>query len=161
MKNLFKSLFYSVVLGLAVMVSFTSCDKDEEVDPVAAEKALLMGKTWEVVSCKSEKNNDIFEPSMTMLFAQYKSEYIFEDKNTFTGSISAVALGGFPVPYVGSWSLNSDGKTFILQGETGIIEKLTATEFELSFSESGFLSMKINYGETVETGRVTMVMVAK
>ena len=160
MKKLFKSLFYSVVLGLVVMVSFTSCDKDED-DPIAEQKALLVGKTWEVVYCKSEKNNDIFEPSMKMLFTKFKSEYIFKDKNTFTGSISAVALGGIPVPYVGTWSLNSDGKTFILQGETGIIEKLTATEFELSFSESGFISMKIDYGETLETGRVTMVMEAK
>lgn len=158
MKNLFKSLFYSVVLGLAVMVSFTSCDKDEEVDPVAAEKALLMGKTWEITSFTSEKNSATFEGIMAMASSMIQFEYTFSKANVYT--LSLVSFG-IPTPMTGKWSMSDDAKTLTLDGQVATIDKLTATELQLTVNQEYFDSMEINSGTTLETGRITMVMKVK
>lgn len=157
MKNLFKSLFYSVVLGLAVMVSFTSCDKDE-VDPLAAEKALLMGKTWEVTSFTSEKNSATFEGIMAMATSMIQFEYTFSKANVYNLS---VVMAGIKSPMPGTWSMSDDAKSLTLDGQVATIDKLTATEFQLTVNQEYFDSMEMNSGTTLETGRITMVMKAK
>lgn len=157
MKNLFKSLFYSVVLGLVVMVSFTSCDKDE-VDPVAAEKALLMGKTWEITSFTSEKNSATFEGIMALATSMIQFEYTFSKANVYTLSIVSF---GIPTPMPGKWSMSDDAKTLTLDGQVATIDKLTATELQLTVNQEYFDSMELNSETTMETGRITMVMKAK
>jgi hypothetical protein len=152
MKNLFKSLFYSVVLGLAVMVSFTSCNKDE--DDSAASKALLMEKTWDVTAIKSEKENVAFDA----LMKGTEIEIVFGKLNVCTIDFGMM---GASMTLPGTWGLSGDGKSFTLNGETGTIEKLTATEFEVSFSQEDFQSVFFTEIGELETGRVTMVMKVK
>lgn len=160
MKNLFKSLFYSIILGLAVMVSFTSCDKDEEDDSTAT-KALIVDKTWKVTDYKSEKSNATFDAVMEIYVNSVQMEIVFNKANVYTGTYLIPQMGETPMTVTGTWSLDSDGKSLKFDGKNGIIEKLTASEFEVSFSQEDFQSMNMNTGETLETGRVTMVMEAK
>lgn len=160
MKNLFKSLFYSVVLGLAVMVSFTSCDKDED-DDSAATKALIVDKTWKVTDYKSEKGDITFDAVMDMYVNSVQMEIVFEKTNIYTGTIILPELGGASMSVPGTWSLDSDGKSLKFDGKNGTIEKLTATDFEISFAQEDFQAMDLYEGKVLETGRVTMVMEAK
>lgn len=139
------------------MVSFTSCNKDE-VDPVAAEKALLMGKTWEITSFTSEKNSATFEGIMALATSMIQFEYTFSKANVYTLSIVSF---GIPTPMPGKWSMSDDAKTLTLDGQVATIDKLTATELQLTVNQEYFDSMELNSETTMETGRITMVMKAK
>lgn len=157
MKKLFKSLFYSIVLGLAVMVSFTSCDKDD--DDSAASKALLMNKTWEVKSFKSEQNGAAFEAAIATEASQVQIDFIFSVANVYTVTFETY---GIKVPMPGTWSMSNDAKTLTLDGEMATtIEKLTETDLEVSFTKEDFqTSFNFEFPE-IETGRIIVVMKAK
>jgi len=133
------------ILGLVLLISISSCKKDEETTTPTPKKTnyeLLVGKGWVVSSATSSTPIDWNDDGnrSTDIYAQMdacdKDDFTtYNVNNTYITDEGATKCDpGDPQTWSGIWLLSSDQTTLNQDGESAIIKGITETTLSLEYT---------------------------
>ena len=131
-----KSIKYLFLFVFALMVTITSCKKNNE--PAKSKKEILTSKQWKL---SSYKDNGV---AVVMQDCEKDNVLSLASNGTYTTNPGAIICEVDETIETGTWSLSVDEKSIIVDGTPLTIVELTENKFVLSIVDGNY-SMEQTY----------------
>jgi len=125
-----KTIKCLVLLAFSLTLMVTSCKKDDKTPMTKSE--MLTAKSWKLSSSKTNGVVDVLDDCDKDDFIKLASN------GTYTYNPGSNKCDPSETTDTGTWSLSSDEKSIIIDGQSATIVELTESKFVYSISAGGY-----------------------